>query len=81
MIKPNKASHRNYAKGGIVRPPLDTQDIDERPAQARKNIEDDMKSLGTVPDPDLGGGRGVREHENWPYTEEGEEDPTPGRRA
>lgn len=79
-VKPQKG-RRNYAKGGIIRPPLEDPDIDERPAQARRDIEGAMQSLGTVPDPDVSGGRGIREHENWPYTEEGEEDPTPGRRS
>lgn len=61
--------------------PQQTINYDDRYLQQMENVEGAMEELGTEPDPDVSGGRGVREHENWPYTEEGEEDPTPGRRA
>jgi hypothetical protein len=80
-IKPGKASTRDYIKGGVVKSPAD-QEEDRRKQyadQARSNIEGSMKSLGTVEDPDLSGGWGAHEHENWPYSDE--EDLTPGRRS
>src|SRR5436190_3034708 len=68
-----------------IRPAPSTpqQDInyDDRWLQQQRDVEGAMESYGMEPDPDVAGGRGIREHENWPYTEEGQEDPTPGRRA
>ena len=61
--------------------PQQPVNYDDRWMQQQRSVEGDMQSLGKVPDPDMSGGRGVREHENWPFTEEGKEDPTPGRKA
>jgi len=82
-IKPGKPSTRSYIKGGVVKSLAD-QEEDRRKQyadQARSNIEGSMKNMGTVEDPDLSGGWGTHEHENWPYTPEDEYDPTPGRRS
>jgi hypothetical protein len=65
-------------------PDTPQQDInyDDRWLQQVENVEGAMKDMGSIPDPDLDqSGFGIRQDENWPYTEEGKEDPTPGRRA
>jgi hypothetical protein len=79
---------------GLTQRPSDTNIIDERPNQARENIEGAMKNYGKEPDPPVGRGRGfmggpIKENENWQYLDDEDQpnDPplppgnTPGRRA